>query len=83
MGGKNIPRIRLTSAKVLVEVEAELGNKSKILKTKSVGIYFQRHFICKSNNLLPTVVTVANKVLTWKSKQKVFVSFYNLLGTHL
>ena len=26
MGGKIIPRIRLTSAKDLVEVEAELGN---------------------------------------------------------
>ena len=26
MGGKIIPRIRLSSAKVLVEVEAELGN---------------------------------------------------------
>ena len=26
MGGKIIQRIRLTSAKVLVEVEAELGN---------------------------------------------------------
>ena len=26
VGGKIIPRIRLTSAKVLVEVEAELGN---------------------------------------------------------
>ena len=26
MGGKIIPRIRLTSANVLVEVEAELGN---------------------------------------------------------
>ena len=26
MGGKIIPRIRLTLAKVLVEVEAELGN---------------------------------------------------------
>ena len=25
MGGKNIPRIRLTSAKDLVEAEAELG----------------------------------------------------------
>ena len=28
MGGKIIPRIKLTSAKVLVEVEAELGNFS-------------------------------------------------------
>ena len=27
VGGKIIPRIRLSSAKVLVEVEAELGNK--------------------------------------------------------
>ena len=27
VGGKIIPRIRLTSAKDLVEVEAELGNK--------------------------------------------------------
>ena len=27
MGGKIIPRIRLTSAKDLVEVEAELGNE--------------------------------------------------------
>ena len=26
MGGKIIPRIRLTAAKVLVEVKAELGN---------------------------------------------------------
>ena len=31
-GGKNIPRIRLTLAKVLVEVEAELGNLDKSLK---------------------------------------------------
>ena len=31
MGGKIIPRIRLTSAKVVVEVEAELGNKVKRL----------------------------------------------------
>ena len=33
MGGKIIPRIRLTSAKDLVEVEAELGNNhcAKIL----------------------------------------------------
>ena len=30
MGGKIIPRIRLTSAKDLVEVEAELGNKIAI-----------------------------------------------------
>ena len=30
MGGKIIPRIRLTSAKVLIEVEAELGNKDNI-----------------------------------------------------
>ena len=29
VGGKIIPRIRLTSAKVLVEVEAELGNRSE------------------------------------------------------
>ena len=28
VGGKIIPRIKLTSAKVLVEVEAELGNFS-------------------------------------------------------
>ena len=28
VGGKMIPRIRLTSAKDLVEVEAELGNNS-------------------------------------------------------
>ena len=28
-GGKNIPRIRLPSAKVEVVVEAELGNKEK------------------------------------------------------
>ena len=28
VGGKIIPRIRLTSAKDLVEVEAELGKKS-------------------------------------------------------
>ena len=27
MGGKIIPRIRLTSAKDIVEVEAELGNR--------------------------------------------------------
>ena len=53
MGGKNIPRIRLTSAKVLVEVEAELGNKSKILKTKSVGIYFQRHVYAKATISFP------------------------------
>ena len=30
VGGKIIPRIRLTSAKDLVEVEAELGNISRI-----------------------------------------------------
>ena len=28
MGGKILPRIRLTSAKVLVEVEAEVGNSA-------------------------------------------------------
>ena len=30
MGGKISPRIRLTSAKVVVEVEAELGNVTNI-----------------------------------------------------
>ena len=38
-GGKIIPRIRLTSAKVVVEVEAELGNtkqpKTALLNTSS------------------------------------------------
>ena len=31
MGGKIIPRIRMTSAKDLVEVEAELGNRLGVL----------------------------------------------------
>ena len=31
MGGKIIPRIRLSSAKVLVEVEAELGNNLLVI----------------------------------------------------
>ena len=30
VGGNIIPRIRLTSAKALVEVEAELGNNNQI-----------------------------------------------------
>ena len=32
VGGKIIPRIRLTSAKDLVEVEAELGNTTRFPK---------------------------------------------------
>ena len=32
MGGKIIPRIRLTSAKVLVGVDAELGNTIVVAK---------------------------------------------------
>ena len=31
VGGKIIPRIRLTSAKDLVEVEAELGNSGPLM----------------------------------------------------
>ena len=38
MGGKIIPRIRLTSAKDSVEVEAELGNIYKILNLTLVNV---------------------------------------------
>ena len=44
MGGKIIPRIRLTSAKVVVEVEAELG---KIL-TSFFLKYFVKNFKVKN-----------------------------------
>ena len=57
MGGKIIPRIRLTSAKDLVEVEAELGNINYYNKTtpKQLGcdlivislvLYFVDIFTC-------------------------------------
>ena len=39
MGGKIIPRIRLTSAKDLVEVEAELGN-NVLGRVKGIEISF-------------------------------------------
>ena len=38
MGGKIIPRIRLTSAKDLVEVEAELGNSINKIKIDCVVV---------------------------------------------
>ena len=40
VGGKIIPRIRLTSAKDTVEVEAELGNMSTndFLVTKAIAV---------------------------------------------
>ena len=41
MGGKNIPRIRLTSSKVEGEVEAELGNMAKVLIYTLVDIHLQ------------------------------------------
>ena len=37
MGGKIIPRIRLTSAKVLIEVEAELGKTVKRMTSEKKG----------------------------------------------
>ena len=37
VGGKIIPRIRLTSAKVLLEVEAELGNRTASNSMKEEG----------------------------------------------
>ena len=40
VGGKIIPRIRLTSAKVLVDVEAELGN----MKTHITKLRFHFNF---------------------------------------
>ena len=41
MGGKIIPRIRLTSAKDLVEVEAELGKKkSRVNKFDMIFEYY-------------------------------------------
>ena len=40
LGGKIIPRIRLTSAKVVFEVEAELGKNEKILQRKHSLITF-------------------------------------------
>ena len=40
MGGKIIPRIRLTSAKDFVEVEAELGNFNFKLEKKISDRYF-------------------------------------------
>ena len=38
VGGKIIPRIRLTSAKVLGEVEAELGNIFKVEAIVQLGL---------------------------------------------
>ena len=38
MGGKIIPRIKLTSVKVVVEVEAELGNKKTCFVLKKIAI---------------------------------------------
>ena len=38
VGGKIFPRIRLTSAKVLVEVEAELGKKIYKRKTGTIEV---------------------------------------------
>ena len=42
MGGKIIPRIRLTSAKVIVEVEDELGNYGDF----HVSNFMFAHFVC-------------------------------------
>ena len=42
MGGKIIPRIRLTSAKALVEVEAELGNKKNTISRLLFKIFISR-----------------------------------------
>ena len=39
MGGKIISRIRLTSAKDLVEVEAELGNETSLQNDYAKGVY--------------------------------------------
>ena len=47
MGGKIIPRIRLTSAKDLVEVEAELGNTKKLIQEGA------RNLVCKIKIRLP------------------------------
>ena len=46
VGGKIIPRIRLTSAKDLVEVEAELGN-FKIFKIDPTLPYITQCFYCR------------------------------------
>ena len=46
MGGKIIPRIRLTSAKDLVEVEAELGNLSNLVVWGIIGGAKARSFRC-------------------------------------
>ena len=42
MGGKILPRIRVTPSKVLVEVDAELGNKCvfKWLLGKTIFFFF-------------------------------------------
>ena len=45
MGGKIIPRIRLTSAKFLVEVEAELGNMKMVL------LFDTNFLVCKGSVL--------------------------------
>ena len=43
LGGKMNPRIRLTSAKVGVEVEAELGNNSSMDVGKTCCLLSQRN----------------------------------------
>ena len=51
MGRKIIPRIRLTSAKVLVEVEAELGKKEK---RKNNDVFSGHYRRCQSTAQTPT-----------------------------
>ena len=59
MGRKIIPRIRLTSAKDLVEVEAELGNIcDRYLKTPNV--FWAQHFS------YPKFFQTQNICATWR-----------------
>ena len=50
MGGKIIPRIRLTSAKDLVEVEAELGNIVELITNLEIVEIITKFRYCWNDN---------------------------------
>ena len=65
LGGKIIPRIRLTSAKDLVEVEAELGKNNNFI----IGLYWQ-------NNIQKSHFALHNDLITFNVNKSDTKSYF-------